>query len=61
MSGVLKGPWPHWVALAVAAVLLCVAGARGLHVREFSLFLLLVLAGALILVLLVGSRKPRDD
>ena len=57
MSALFKGPWLHWAALLLGFVALGLAGAGVLHVREFGLFLLLLLSVALGLVLLVGLSR----
>lgn len=57
MSVLFKGPWLHWAALLLGVVALGVAGVGVLHVREFALFLLLLLAVSLGLVLLVGFSR----
>ena len=59
MSAFFKGHWLHWCALLVALIALGVAGNGALHVREFSLYLLLVLSVSLALVLLVGLSRGR--
>lgn len=61
MSSLFKGPWLHWGALLIGFSILSFAGMRGLHVREFPLFLFVVLSISLGLVLLVAlSRRDND-
>jgi len=61
VSALFKGSWLHWGALLIGFSILGIAGLRGLHVREFPLFLFVVLSISLGLVLLVGlSRRDND-
>lgn len=54
MSVFFKGPWPHWAALLVVFFSFSIMGFNGLHIREFSIFLCVVLLASLGLVLLIG-------
>ena len=59
MNDFYKGYWLHWCALLVTLIVLGLAGVGALHVREFSLYLLLVLSVSLGLVLLIGLSRGR--
>mgnify|MGYP006879255481 FL=1 len=59
MNDFFKGHWLHWCALLVVLTVLGLAGVGALHVREFSLYLLLVLSVSLGLVLLIGLSRGR--
>lgn len=62
MSRLFKGSRWHWIALLAAVVLLGYIGERGLHVRQFLIFLLVVVGVSFALVvLLVSSQRPLDD
>ena len=60
MSIFFKGPWLHWTALLIVFFIFSVMGFYGLHIREFSIFLLIVLLVSLGIVLLVGLSYRQD-
>jgi len=59
MKDLFKGPWLHWGALLLGFSILALAGLRGLHVREFSIFLFVVLSVSVGWVLGVGLSLRR--
>ena len=62
MSRIFLGRWWHWLALAVVAGLLWLAGAERLHVVEFNTFVLLLLGGvAVVLAGLLFATSPGEQ
>ena len=62
MSTLFRGSRWHWSALLAVVVLLGVIGERGLHVRQFSSFLFVILGISFALVLLLAlSRTPSRE
>ena len=59
MSTLFRGSRWHWSALLAVIVLLGFIGERGLHVRQFSVFLFVILGISFALVLLIAlSSTP---
>lgn len=52
----------HWALLAVASTLFWFCGSRRLHVIEFNIFIMAVLAGtALAVVLIIWFHRPGEQ
>jgi hypothetical protein len=61
MSKVVKDAWWHWGAILIVLFVLTYAGVTRLHVREFTLFMLVVLAASSALVALLVLSQQRQD
>jgi hypothetical protein len=59
LNVIFKGPWIHWIAFIAGLIILSIVGTKALHVREFSLFIFLLLGLSLALVLLVDLSDRR--
>ena len=66
MRGIFIGPAAHWLLLVMIVALGWLGGRVLLHVRDFNLFAVLVLLGAVLCLLAVlatarpGRRVTRD-
>ncbi|MFL2546749.1 MAG: hypothetical protein ACJ0SL_05235 [Candidatus Rariloculaceae bacterium] len=61
MNAKSESSWLSWVAMLAVVALLAFAGLTRLHVRDFTLFLFLVIASGSALALLLDSTQRRGN